>query len=134
MKNREYTEQGLSGDYFRVINRRGPLHRPSQTYVVIARIISENEKEIRNAYDHDKNLNKVSIKDFGPKTKKVLELILDKGVEGALKILSTKKVEKLEDGHYQIAPEVSHSIFRPVLEKWGNPYFGKRRRSQKEVW
>jgi len=108
MENQEYSKGRLSEDYFKLCKKRYfPSGFYPKIYSIIKWKIAKVEEKIRAVYEKDGNLKKLGTEGIGRKTEKELELILKKGIKGALETVDVKNVKRLEERQYNFIPEAS---------------------------
>ena len=93
----EYTNQELAKHYLAVMSVH-VVNIKRTTYPRIGRIISGQDHEIVEHYQQEGNLDRLTIPGIGSGTKAVLELILEEGVEQAVKITIEDRERELRQG------------------------------------
>jgi len=81
----EYTNKQLANDRGILARRYYPLNDGRESYVEKADV------NIAGLYEKEKSLKNLHVKGIGSKTKEILELILEKGLEKAIKISDEKR-------------------------------------------
>lgn len=102
-----YTNKELARDYFKLVSRQISEISDSRSYYLarnsflrIKKTLETHEIDIPSLYEESGKLDSLQGKKvFGEKTKKTLELILEKGVEEAIKQLDEEKYSKIKRGY-----------------------------------
>ena len=92
MMKKKYTNKELAVEYFRLITQ---YCNDLGTYMTIKAAIEAAEIDIHSLHQKKGNLKNLKVTGLGRKTKDTLELILDKGVEEAEKIIGKEKMDKI---------------------------------------
>ncbi|MBU3907257.1 MAG: hypothetical protein KKA64_03325 [Nanoarchaeota archaeon] len=91
MKNERYTNKQLAKDYLMTISWPHYLH---STYRIIRDRISGVDIDISSFYQEHRSLKELNVAGIGRETKRVLELILERGKDGSRKIIKKETEEK----------------------------------------
>ncbi len=102
MEDKAYTNRELAQDYFSVVAKySGDL----TTYNFQRRKIAELSIDLPTFYrEHVESLDELDVKGIGKKTKGILELILDKGVEEAKRIVQEGKIDEMRKSAFRGIP------------------------------
>ena len=93
MEHKSYTNVELARDYFSVV---APYSGDLMTYNFQKRKITELGIDLPTFYlEHGRSLNELQVGGIGKKTKGILELILDRGVEEARRLVSKGKIDEM---------------------------------------
>ena len=93
MEDKNYTNQELARDYFSVVAQYAwDIDR----YREQRRLISESGIDLIFFYQEHGGFKELKIKGIGPKTKLILESILENGVEEARRLLRERRIETMQ--------------------------------------
>ncbi len=102
MENKVYTNKELGDDYLRVVRASGKNH---DTYHSQKRLIANLNIDLFKFYnENEKSFSNLNIKRIGKKTKEILEMIIENGVEETRKKIIDKKEQNLENDLYSMSP------------------------------
>ncbi len=126
-----YNNKELAQDYFSVSTQyAGKQGRINSTK--IKGIITELNTNIATFYQEYGNLTELKVEGIGIKTKRTLELILEKGVEEARKLIKKEKEEQMSEGFWdgipsKIEPDTDERDYLTRCREgdFGNRFFEK---------
>ena len=97
MEDKNYTNQELARDYFSVVAQYAwDIDR----YREQRRLISESGIDLISFYQEHGGFKELKVKGIGPKTKLILELLLEKGVEEARRLFREERIDKIQSNQW----------------------------------
>ena len=97
MEDKNYTNQELARDYFSVVAQYAwdlePCHRQKK-------VIVGSNVDLSSFYQEHGSLNELRVKGIGTKTKEILELLLEKGVEEARRLFREERIDKMQSNQW----------------------------------
>ncbi len=114
---KEYTNRELARDYFRVAAQHVEDIR---AYRFQQRRIAELDIDLPTYYGEHGTFDDLKVKGIGKKTKRILALILDKGVEEARKIVENEKIESMRREQFAGIPNKIPNDDSEKVDYWDN--------------
>ncbi|HLC64673.1 MAG TPA: hypothetical protein VJI46_00955 [Candidatus Nanoarchaeia archaeon] len=106
MEENAYTNKELAQDYFSVVAQ---YSQDLWTYGFQKRKIAGLDIDLPAFYREHGSLDELKVKGIGKKTKGILELILEKGVEEAKKLVQEEKIDELRSSQFLGIPRRDRS-------------------------
>lgn len=117
MGRQKYTNRDLAEDYFRVAAQQTAV---LEVYSFQRRKISELEIDLPAFYHKHKSLKDIRVKGISPETKRILELILEKGVEKAVDIIYEEKIGRIKREQFKGIPSDGPGRTDDTPPSWDN--------------
>lgn len=116
MEDKLYTNNELSQDYFSVVVQ---YSGDWTTYNTQKKIIAEVDINLHTFYlEHERSLNKLQVKGIGEKTKGILELILNEGIEEARRLIREKRIDGMRQYGFRGIPSKVPRIEDDTPPSW----------------